>query len=201
MRRATRCKGCVLIEITRTMPRVVGDQKSKFETDELFKKLSQESDVKYTGCRDKPHEERKVKFREDLTNGTAFVSFVVTGTNLTLQLMPKALSGEKAENEEPPAESVDYHRDYGKVHMTSAFIFNGVCIKWVGWIDLHTLNGKAKLVFDAETAAEEDKLMREAMEQARERQRQFEESQRRWQEQMQLGATNNSATAEVQTQT
>ena len=35
------------------------------------------------------------------------------------------------------------------------------------------------------------------MEQARERQRQFEESQRRWQEQMQLGATNNSATAEV----
>ena len=28
--------------------------------------------------------------------------------------MPKALSGEKAENEEPPIESVDYHRDYGK---------------------------------------------------------------------------------------
>ena len=45
-----------------------------------------------------------------------FQSFVVTGTNLTLQLMPKALSGEKAENEEPPAESVDYHRDYGKVY-------------------------------------------------------------------------------------
>jgi len=29
--------------------------------------------------------------------------------------MPKALSGEKAENEEPPIENVDYHRDYGKV--------------------------------------------------------------------------------------
>ena len=29
--------------------------------------------------------------------------------------MPKALSGEKPENEEPPIESVDYHRDYGKV--------------------------------------------------------------------------------------
>ena len=29
--------------------------------------------------------------------------------------MPKALSGEKAENEEPPMENVDYHRDYGKV--------------------------------------------------------------------------------------
>jgi len=40
---------------------------------------------------------------------------VSTGTNLTLQFMPKAISGEKAENEEPPAENVDYHRDYGKV--------------------------------------------------------------------------------------
>ena len=39
--------------------------------------------------------------------------------------------------------------------------------------------------------------MREAMEQARERQRQFEETQRRWQEQMQMGATSNNATAEV----
>ena len=29
------------------MPRVVVDQKSKFETDELFKKLSQETDVRY----------------------------------------------------------------------------------------------------------------------------------------------------------
>lgn len=38
-----------------------------------------------------------------------------TGTNLTLQFMPKALSGDKAENEEPPIENVDYHRDYGKV--------------------------------------------------------------------------------------
>lgn len=183
------------------MPRVVVDQKSKFETDELFKKLSQETDVKYTGCRDKPHEERKTKFREDLSNGIAVVSFVPTGTNLTLQFMPKALSGEKAENEEPPMENVDYHRDYGKVHMSSPFILNGVCVKWVGWIDLHTLNGKAKLVYDVENATEEDKLMREAMEQARERQRQFEESQRRWQEQMQMGATSNNATAEVQTQT
>lgn len=37
--------------------------------------------------------------------------------------------------------------------MCSPFILNGVCVKWVGWIDLHTLNGKAKLVYDAETAA------------------------------------------------
>ena len=37
--------------------------------------------------------------------------------------------------------------------MSSPFILNGVCVKWIGWIDLHTLNGKAKLVYDAENAA------------------------------------------------
>ena len=31
------------------MPRVVPDQKTKYETDELFKKLSQETDVRYAG--------------------------------------------------------------------------------------------------------------------------------------------------------
>ena len=37
--------------------------------------------------------------------------------------------------------------------MSSPFILNGVCVKWIGWIDLHTLNGKAKLMYDAESAA------------------------------------------------
>ena len=37
--------------------------------------------------------------------------------------------------------------------MSSPFILNGVCVKWIGWIDLHSLNGKAKLVYDAENAA------------------------------------------------
>ena len=34
----------------------------------------------------------------------------------------------------------------------STFIMNGVCVKWVGWIDLESLTGKAKLLFDEETA-------------------------------------------------
>ena len=29
---------------------------------------------------------------------------------------------------------------------------NGVCVKWVGWIDLETLSGKARLLFDEEQA-------------------------------------------------
>ncbi|KAL4135083.1 hypothetical protein QTP88_006739 [Uroleucon formosanum] len=45
------------------MPRVVPDQKNKFETDELFRRLSRESDVRYTGYRDRPHEERQSRFQ------------------------------------------------------------------------------------------------------------------------------------------
>ena len=29
---------------------------------------------------------------------------------------------------------------------------NGVCVKWEGWIDLETLCGKARLLFDEEQA-------------------------------------------------
>jgi hypothetical protein len=25
---------------------------------------------------------------------------------------------------------------------------NGVCVKWIGWVDLETLTGKARLIFD-----------------------------------------------------
>ena len=39
-----------------------------------------------------------------------------------------------------------------KVHLVSPFIMNGVCVKWEGWIDLETLSGKAKLLFDEEQA-------------------------------------------------
>lgn len=39
-----------------------------------------------------------------------------------------------------------------QVHLSSRFIMNGVCVKWVGWVDLETLVGKAKLVFDDQNA-------------------------------------------------
>ena len=86
------------------MPRVVNDQKTKYETDELFKKLSQEMDVrvqcfiylflayydiiygvialstqvKYTGARDKSIEERKERFLDELKQGHS----VIVGLNL-----------------------------------------------------------------------------------------------------------------------
>ena len=89
------------------MPRVVPDQREKFENDELFRKLSRESEVsvyffgrllpelyschdiltvaicsqtlptshsfqaRYTGYRDRPHEERQVRFQTECREGHA----------------------------------------------------------------------------------------------------------------------------------
>ena len=44
-----------------------------------------------------------------------------------------------------------YH-SRAQVYLRSRFIMNGVCVQWVGWIDLETLNGKARLVYDEEQA-------------------------------------------------
>lgn len=39
-----------------------------------------------------------------------------------------------------------------QVHLLSSIIFNGVCVNWVGWIDLETLSGKARLAYNEEMA-------------------------------------------------
>ena len=44
------------------------------------------------------------------------------------------------------------HHSRAQVYLRSRFIMNGVCVQWVGWIDLETLNGKARLVYDEEQA-------------------------------------------------
>ncbi|XP_046842916.1 protein big brother-like isoform X3 [Xenia sp. Carnegie-2017] len=51
------------------MPRVVPDQRNKFENDELFRKLSRESEVKYTMYRDRPQSERIQHFQNDCREG------------------------------------------------------------------------------------------------------------------------------------
>ena len=79
-------------------------------------------------------------------------TFVATGTNLCLQFCPHALGDDKPKDIRPSRDSVKYDRENNKVHLQSKFIMNGVCIKWIGWIDLDTLVGKARLVFDEEQA-------------------------------------------------
>uniref|UniRef100_A0A4W5M4G2 Core-binding factor subunit beta n=1 Tax=Hucho hucho TaxID=62062 RepID=A0A4W5M4G2_9TELE len=95
------------------MPRVVPDQRSKFENEEFFRKLSRECEIKYTGFRDRPHEERQARFHTACRDGRSEIAFVATGTNLSLQFFPANLHGEQRQT--PTREYVDFDRETGKV--------------------------------------------------------------------------------------
>ncbi|XP_070157729.1 protein big brother [Polyergus mexicanus] len=154
------------------MPRVVPDQKSKFESDELFRRLSRESEVRYTGYRDRPQEERQVRFQNGCREGHTEIAFAATGTNL--QLVFGNASGNYAVD---PCDC-DFDKEHGKVHLRSHLIMNGVCVRWRGWIDLDRLDGVGCLEYDEERAAEEDALLRDQLERYNQRLRDFEEKQR-----------------------
>jgi len=141
--------------------------------------------VKYTAYKDRPIEERRRRFREDLEEGHSAITFIATGTNLNLQFVPKGPSDEAPSGMRPSKEKVDLETDPSRAYLCSGFIMNGVCVKWVGWVDLETLNGKARLVYDEDQAKIEDELMRKVMKETQERVRLFEENQRRWQQEQQ----------------
>nr|XP_034338926.1 core-binding factor subunit beta isoform X2 [Crassostrea gigas] len=166
----------------RKMPRVVPDQRSTFDNDELFRRLSRECEVKYTGFRDRPLEERQLRFQTECREGHADIAFVATGTNLQLNFESNAWS-DKDEDRIPTREYVDFEREPGKVHLKSQFIMNGVCVIWRGWIDLHRLDGIGCIEFDSERAEVEDQLYRQQIEQYNQRLREFEERHRQYQEQ------------------
>ncbi|KAI2653590.1 Core-binding factor subunit beta [Labeo rohita] len=98
------------------MPRVVPDQRSKFENEEFFRKLSRECEIKYTGFRDRPHEERQARFQNACRDGRSEIAFVATGTNLSLQFFPANLHGDQ--RQAPTREYVDFERETGKVDLT-----------------------------------------------------------------------------------
>jgi Core binding factor beta subunit len=66
------------------MPRVVPNQKDKFENDDLFKRLYRDGEVRYTGFRDRPQEERQLRFQTGCREGHTEISFVASGTNVQL---------------------------------------------------------------------------------------------------------------------
>ncbi|KAF6214631.1 hypothetical protein GE061_009374 [Apolygus lucorum] len=155
------------------MPRVVPDQKAKFESDELFRRLSRESEVRYTGYRDRPQEERQIRFQNGCREGHTEVAFVATGTNMQLVFTPSTngyhLSGNR---------DCDFDKEHGKVHIRSQFIMNGVCVRWRGWVDLERLDGVGCLEFDEDKALIEDSILRDQIERYNQRLRDFEEKQR-----------------------
>ncbi|XP_065164218.1 protein big brother-like [Atheta coriaria] len=136
------------------IPRVVPNQKAKFESDDLFKKLSRESEVRYTGHRDRSLEERQMRFQNACREGFIEVVFTNSGTNLQLVFTPPS-NGYVAEKQ------CDFDKELGKVHIKSAFIMNGVCVRWVGWIDLERLDGIGCLEYAEDRAAAEDARLRQ----------------------------------------
>ncbi|CAH0389053.1 unnamed protein product [Bemisia tabaci] len=156
------------------MPRVVPDQKAKFESDELFRRLSRESEVRYTGYRDRPAEERQVRFQNGCREGHTEIAFVATGTNLQLVFNIGANGYHLgAANRE-----CDFDKERGKVHIRSHFIMNGVCVRWKGWVDLERLDGVGCLEFDEEKAMIENSLLHDQMERYNQKLRDFEENRR-----------------------
>ncbi|EDV95898.1 protein brother [Drosophila grimshawi] len=131
------------------MPRVVPDQRSKYESDELFRRLSRESEVRYTGYRERAINERRMRFVTDCRKGYAEISFVVSGTNV--QLYFNANHNPYAQEQE-----CDFDKERGKVHLRSSFIMNGVCVRFRGWLDLERLDGVACLEYDEGRALVED---------------------------------------------
>jgi len=160
-----------------TMPKVVPDQREKFENDELFRKLSRESEVRYTGLRDRPYEERRTKFQNDCREGHADLSYTSSGLNLQLNFLSNSWS-ERQEDRLPTRDFVDFDRETGRVHLKSQFIMNGVCVIWKGWVDLQRLDGSGYLDFDEERAQVEDELLRDQIEQYNQRQREVEDRRR-----------------------
>ncbi|GAB6025322.1 hypothetical protein CHUAL_010735 [Chamberlinius hualienensis] len=152
------------------MPRVVPDQKAKFESDELFRRLSRESEIRYTGYRDRPLEERQMRFHNGCREGHTDVAFVATGTNLQLMFTPS--TNGYSNND------LDFDKEQGKVHIKSGFIMNGVCVRWRGWVDLERLDGVGCLEYDEERGQIEDAVLREQLEMYNQRMRDFEEKQR-----------------------
>ncbi|KAJ6638321.1 Protein big brother [Pseudolycoriella hygida] len=153
------------------MPRVVPDQKSKFESDELFRRLSRESEVRYTGYRDRPQEQRQVHFQHYCREGHTEIAFVASGTNL--QLVFNGNQGPYTQERE-----CDFDKEHGKVHIKSHFIMNGVCVKFRGWLDLERLDGVGCLEYDEKRAFHEDAILRDQIDRYNQRLRDFEDKQR-----------------------
>ena len=68
--------------------KVAPDQRRKFETNELMRRLSREFDVKYAGNKEKSHEERIIMFQNSCRVGRAEISFTALGINYSLRFFP-----------------------------------------------------------------------------------------------------------------
>uniref|UniRef100_T1KZE0 Hexosyltransferase n=1 Tax=Tetranychus urticae TaxID=32264 RepID=T1KZE0_TETUR len=141
-----------------SVPKVVSNQKEKFESDELLKRLSRESEIRFVGYKDRDIVERRVRFINGLKEATTeIVCIVFTPTGTNLQLVFNSCANGFSDY-------FDFEKERGKVHFKSSFIMNGVCVNCKGWIDLEKLEGIGCLEYDQERGAIEDALVKENIE-------------------------------------
>jgi len=138
------------------MSKFVTDQRAVFNSNELFRRLSRESDVRYVGHRELPLEERRQRFNATCRNGKAEIAFIATGMNFSLQFFPWDINLDTALDNTPPREYVNFDLEKNKVFLKAPFILNGVCVCWKGWVSLNHLDGMGCVEFDEERALIEE---------------------------------------------
>ena len=132
------------------MPRVVHDQRAVFESNELFRRLSNETETKYVGYMNSSIDERRSRFQSSCQNGRAEIAFVNCGLNLYLQCYP--WNADSTQSMQPSKEYVNFEREPGKVYLRAPLILNGVCVCYKGWINTNRLDGMGHIEFDEERA-------------------------------------------------
>jgi len=132
------------------MPRIVSDQRHTYDTNELFRRLSRETEIKYAGYQDRTPEERQVQFQNACRVGRADIAFVSSGTNFSLRFFP--WNTDNFQGVSPPKDFVNFDREPGKVFLRAPLILNGVCVVWKGWVNLRRLEGMGSIEYDEERA-------------------------------------------------
>jgi len=151
------------------MPRVVQNQQSHFKNDDFFKKISRESEVRYTGHKDLKHEERVKLFHQECHSGED-LDIAILSTGTSVKLSTDSLQGDghqKISNMVAPDSSdggyYDLRREPDKVWIQSPMILNGVCVKWKGYIDMNQLEGYGKFDYDETRGSVEAEALRLSM--------------------------------------
>ncbi|XP_028410174.1 core-binding factor subunit beta-like isoform X2 [Dendronephthya gigantea] len=139
------------------MPRVVENQRAKFETDPVLRQLQEDCEIRYIDHFESNWEERQLRFRTECHEGCCKLGFVSNGVHLNLSF-PKV-----AGSRYTSSEFVDFSREMGKVYIKCPLIFNGVCVTFYGLIDLQTLSGVGHVEFDEVLAQVEHDIMVETL--------------------------------------
>ncbi|XP_055328928.1 core-binding factor subunit beta-like [Paramacrobiotus metropolitanus] len=138
------------------MPRVVENQRDKFENDPLLRRLNREVEVRYAGVPfERPIEQRRQAFERDVERGSLLVSVVSSGIHFVLAFhttrdVPEAGSSHDMQRDLSLAEIRN-----NQLLLRARMILNGVCVIWTGHIDMQTLDGLGRIEFDTATAETE----------------------------------------------